>query len=426
MEILSLESITIAPDRQRRVFNPDSLGKLAESIQSKGLFHAPIIRSDSNQLVAGERRLKAITLMHTMSQTFQYNGEDIPAGMVPCVRLSELSEDDIFEAELEENIRRDNLSPQEEMIAMAKLHQFRVKQDPKHSIEQTANEVYDVPDVKGGGRTTAIRDALLVTEHLNDPAVAKAKTKNEAVKAVHKKIQREHAQNLARNFADETQNSTPHIAVLGDAVETLKKMPAGIVDVICSDPPYGIDAHKFGDMADNAHKYDDSYETWLVLMSEVAVESYRVCKAHAHLYMFCDWRRYLKLSSLLSTAGFNVWPRPLIWSKGNGMLAKPEFGPRYTYEVILYASKGNKKVTGVFPDVLNHKAVQVPRHAAEKPVDVYVDLLSRSALPGDHVLDMFMGSGVIFPAANQLKLRATGIEGDETSYGFAIQRLEEK
>ena len=81
---------------------------------------------------------------------------------------------------------------------------------------------------------------------------------------------------------------------------------------------------------------------------------------------------------------------------------------------------------GVFPDVLSHKAVRQPRHAAEKPVEVYVDLLSRSALPGDHCLDMFMGSGVIFPAANRLKLRATGIEKDDTSYGFAVQRLEEK
>ena len=37
MEIIKLSDIKISPDRQRRVFNPDSLGKLSESIQSKGL-----------------------------------------------------------------------------------------------------------------------------------------------------------------------------------------------------------------------------------------------------------------------------------------------------------------------------------------------------------------------------------------------------
>lgn len=108
------------------------------------------------------------------------------------------------------------------------------------------------------------------------------------------------------------------------------------------------------------------------------------------------------------------------------MLAKPEYGPRYTYETIMFASKGGKKVTGVYPDVLSHKTVLQPRHAAEKPVAVYMDLLQRSILPGDHVLDPFMGSGVIFPAANALKIRATGIELNDVAYGTAIQRLEEK
>ena len=361
-----------------------------------------------------------------MGQVFNYNGEAIPRGSVPVVRLSELSDDDIFEAELEENIRRDNLSPQEEMQAIAKLHAFRKKQNPTQTLGDTAQEIYNAEEAVPGKRTTSIKDAILVAAHIDDPAVRKAKTKTEAVKAVHKKLRREHAEELGRAFSQTNGNSSPHVPVFGDAREVLKKMPSGIVDVICSDPPYGIGADKFGDMADNAHKYDDSLETWRKLMEAVCQESYRVCKTHAHLYMFCDWRRFVELQTTLVRAGFDVWPRPLIWSKSNGMLAKPEHGPRYTYEVILFANKGGKKVTGVFPDVLTHKAVQVPRHAAEKPVDVYVDLLQRSALPGDHVLDMFMGSGVIFPAANRLKLRATGIEGEESSYGFAVQRLEEK
>lgn len=433
MEVIPLSSLTISPDRQRRVFNPDSLGKLAESIKSKGLLHAIVVKNDGCTLVSGERRSRAIGLMKTMGQSYSHDGMEIPSGHIPVVKLGELSEDDIFEAELEENIRRDNLTPQEEMLAVTKLHELRSKQNPNQSLRDTAKEVFSIDDEEGkpetlidGGRVSYIRDAQLVTKYINDPAVKKAKTRNEAVKAAHKIVRREHAAELSKTFSSRNNNKSPHVSVLGETVETLQKMPEGIVDVVCSDPPYGIGAHSFGDMADNAHDYDDSYSTWVTLMQEVAYQSYRVCKPEAHLYMFCDWSRFNELNLYLSTAGFNVWPRPLIWSKGNGMLAKPEYGPRYTYEVILFASKGKKKVQGVFPDVLSYKAVQNPRHAAEKPVDVYVDLLSRSILPGDHVLDMFMGSGVIFPAANKLKVRATGIEGNATAYGFAIQRLEEE
>jgi DNA modification methylase len=426
MQTLETGQITISPDRQRKVFNPDSLGKLAESIVSKGLMHPIILRDGEDVLVAGERRLRAIELTYTMGQTFKHNGQDIPKGHVPYTRLHDLPEDLIYEAELEENIRRENLSPQEEMQAIANLHLLRSKQNPEQTLEATANEIWNESE-NASGHTVDVRDALLVAEHINDPAVAKAKTKKEAAKAVHKKLQRDHAAKLASQFDKLSEIETPHVHVQGDAIETLHKMPSGIVDVLCTDPPYGIGAHQFGDMADNEHKYDDSYDTWVPLMQNLAEQSFRVCKSKAHAYVFCDISRFFELSLHFATAGWDVWSRPLIWSKANGMLAHPKHGPRYTYEVILYANKGQKEVQTVgAPDVINVSLAQNVRHAAEKPVALISNLLSRSALPGDHVLDPFMGSGTIFPAANRLKLRATGIEKDETSYGFAIQRLEEK
>jgi len=63
-------------------------------------------------------------------------------------------------------------------------------------------------------------------------------------------------------------------------------------------------------------------------------------------------------------------------------------------------------------------------HAAQKPVALFRDLLSRSARPGDTVLDPFCGTGSILEAAHDLKVKATGIENDPTSYGIAARRLE--
>lgn len=425
MELIEISKLKISSERQRRVFNPDSLGKLAESIATKGLFHALVVQNDGVTLIAGERRSKAINLMLTMGQSFKYNGQEVPKGFVPVVRLAELSPDDAYEAELEENTRRDNLSPQEEMLAIANLHKLRCRQDPNHTMQETAAEVYSADKKVGGARVVSIRDAVQASEYLHDPSVARAKTKSEVVKAVAKIKKREHAQKLAAEFST-AENKSHHIPLHKDAIEVMQSMPAGIVDVICSDPPYGIEAQSFGDMADNVHNYDDSYETWQTLMLYHAREAYRICKTQAHMYLFCDWTRFAELSLILQKEGWKVWPRPLIWNKQGGMLPRPEHGPRYTYEVIIFASKGDKKVNGVFPDVLTYKTVKQPRHAAEKPVEVFEDLLARSAVPGDHVCDFFMGSGVIFPAANRLKLRATGVELNDANFGIAIQRLEEK
>jgi hypothetical protein len=95
------------------------------------------------------------------------------------------------------------------------------------------------------------------------------------------------------------------------------------------------------------------------------------------------------------------------------MLPRPDYAPRRTYETIMFASKGEKKVLKVASDTLVIPMVRGLLHGAQKPVALYEDLLSRSASPGDRVADPFCGSGTIFPAANRLRLKATGIELSE-------------
>ncbi len=102
----------------------------------------------------------------------------------------------------------------------------------------------------------------------------------------------------------------------------------------------------------------------------------------------------------------------------------PEYGPQRKYETLLYAVKGMRPIFKLAGDVLDFPSDTNLGHAAQKPVALYTELLRRSALPGDSIFDPFMGSGTIFSAATELKLRATGIELDQTSYGIAIERLE--
>jgi len=107
------------------------------------------------------------------------------------------------------------------------------------------------------------------------------------------------------------------------------------------------------------------------------------------------------------------------------MLPKPDFGPRRTYEFILFANKGDKPVTAVYGDVIGVPGLKQPRYGAEKPPALFEDLMRRSCRPGDRIWDAFVGAGPIFPAANRLSLQVVGTELSTEKYNFAKLRLAE-
>lgn len=425
MEILPISTIEISPKRQRRLFKSEALMELAESIESKGLMHPPVLQNQEPILVSGERRLRAIQLLWQMGKKFQCNGQPIPENSIPILRLGELSPELIYEAQLEENIRRENLTPLEELSAIAELHRFRTEQDSTHTLSDTAAEVFN--GSSADSRSTDIRDACLAFEHSEDPEIRGAKSKSEIKKLIERKLRKAQSEQLAYEFDGMKLKNSPHRIILGDARKVLRDIPDHTFDVFCSDPIYGIDADDFGDMADAQHSYDDSYKTWKEIMPPLAFESYRTAKPQAHSYIFCAWERFAELTAIYANCGWWVWPKPLIWNKGRGMLPRPRLGPKYTYELILFAIKGEKEVLKqAQPDVISLPSLQTPQRGAEKPVALYRELLDRSCLPGDHVCDFSMGTGAIFSAADSLKLHATGIDIDKEAYGMALTRLEEK
>ena len=86
--LVLLSSIAVAPNRQRREFTPTELNELADSIEANGLLHPPVIRFADGQpiLVAGERRLRAITDMYALARVFRFDGQLVPLGYVPAQR----------------------------------------------------------------------------------------------------------------------------------------------------------------------------------------------------------------------------------------------------------------------------------------------------------------------------------------------------
>lgn len=420
------DQLTIADNRQRREFDPEALTDLANSISALGLLHPIVVRETplGPVLVAGERRLRALDTIWLLGDGIRHNGLEIPPYHLPIVTLGDLSPLEAEEAELDENLKRQDLTWQERSEALARLHNLRLAQaeaaGKSHSIADTLREV-ETTDY------STDRQAILIAEHLNNPLVAGAKSEKDAFKV----LKREEAKTKNLALAEAvgvSYNSSAHKLYHTDCIQWMAKQPDETFDVVLTDPPYGMNAGTFGDgagrLANSEHHYDDSPEAWSALMAKFVPEIFRITKPKAHAYIFCDFDKFHTLKGLMEAAGFYVFRTPLIVHKlGSGRVPLPEHGPRRQYELILYAFKGHKPVTGIYSDVIPCRLEENLSHGANKPVELYVDLLKRSCSPGDAVLDAFAGTGTIFPAAHSLKLYATGLELNAEYYGISVKRL---
>jgi site-specific DNA-methyltransferase (adenine-specific) len=430
MRFIHIAELSVGDSRQRQEFDPAALADLEEDIAAHGLLHPIVVRQEDTEiiLVAGERRLRALSTLHEYAVPVMFDGKIVPLDTVPCVTLGELSEFEAMEVELSENIIRADLTWQERSTAIAQLHELRTQQGvisgTTQTIQATASEVLKLPQASGA-QVEKVRQAITIAKHLADPSVSKASSPKEALKVIEKKLVAEHNEKLAQEVGKTAIRSRHSLWNL-DAREVVLKIDSASVDCICSDPPYGVNAQDFGSQAKNDHEYDDSPATWEVLMHTLAEQFWRICKPQAHVYLFCDFKRFPVLQGLLAQEGFDVWPQPLIWAKSTGMLPLPEHGPRRQYECILFANKGKRKTTAVFGDVIIEPSDHTTNHPAQKPILLYTNLLGRSCRPGDVVFDPFAGSGTIFPAANRLSLRAMGAEINPEYYGIALQRMEAK
>lgn len=416
MLIIKIEDIDLG-DRVRKRFDEAAVARLSDSIARLGLLHAPVL--DNGRLVAGERRLRAIEMLSTFGHTLTYQGEEFPEGYVPYTELGSQQELAALEAELEENIMREDLTVQEEASATANLHRLREAQNPLQTRAETAREI-----TRSGVPTTStdIRNALLIDEHLDLPEVATAKTAKEALKVIERKLTAEHNEVLAKEFRQENSAKSPHVLLTGRCEDLLPDIDSESVDVILTDPPYGIDAQEFNAQEGIKHYYDDTRANFESIITAIAREGFRICKPRAHVYIFHDFGRFGFIRERMEEHGFTCWPRPIIWSKGNGLLAKPNHGPRYTYECILFASKGARETTAVFSDCIAIRTLTKQRRGAEKPAALYHNLLRRSVQPGNTVLDPCCGLGPIYPAANALNCKAIGIEVDPEACNVAQLR----
>ena len=204
--------------------------------------------------------------------------------------------------------------------------------------------------------------------------------------------------------------------IQGDSLLVLPYLPAGIVDAVVTDPPYGIG---YKDGSGRSVVNDNAPFIWWLY------HACRATKPGGSLLCFCRWDVQDAFKFAIEIAGYKVRSQ-VIWDRvvhGAGD-TKRTFAPRH--DVIWFATKGDfffpaGRPASVLPvrRILNNLV-----HPTEKPVDLMQDLIC-SVCPQDGlVVDPFMGSGPTGLAALNSSRRFLGIEITDEHYATAKRRLE--
>lgn len=412
--------INLIPITQIKVANRTreelgEIGDLMNSIKSLGLL-SPLIIDKDNNLLAGGRRLAAL--------------KGLKWEEVPCLYFDQLTEIEKLEIELHENIKRKDLSWQEEVLLRQKINDMKKKEDPSLTM----------PKISQLTNTTerTLRDSLVLARALKRyPEIAKEKDRANALRKVRRMEEKAVRELMVEAGGSPTVDKITGLKnfqiegvtlVNGDCVEGIKGIPDESIDLLITDFPFGVDLDKNYDFQKSwAEVYKDGATDLLEhLLPRLVPEFHRVLKPGAHFYIFFPSLYYEEFFDELDEV-MNLQKIPLIWNKKHGGTS---FAPYsiYTpnYEPIWYGSKGKGRKLAKpgycvldFPNIAGGKKT----HPAEKPWQLIDYLITQSSIKGETVLDVFSGSGVTMERCLEFGRKGIAFELSETWFNLGVERL---
>lgn len=205
----------------------------------------------------------------------------------------------------------------------------------------------------------------------------------------------------------------------GDCLELMADIPDGLVDMIATDPPYGMDFQSNHRKDQHAKIAGDKNLDWL---PEFVRQSYRVAADNTAHYFFCSYHKIDVFKQELEKH-FKI-KNLLVWEKNNtsmGDLAG-DFAPKL--EFCWFVHKGRALIRGKRdPNIFKFARTQNDLHPTQKPVELMEYLIEKFSDPGMIVLDPFAGSGTTAVAAERTGRRWICIERDEDYYLNACARV---
>jgi site-specific DNA-methyltransferase (adenine-specific) len=214
-----------------------------------------------------------------------------------------------------------------------------------------------------------------------------------------------------------------------DCLEGLKKLPDKSVDLVVTDPPYGIN---YKSNAGKTNKFDVIQGDDGIDLEPIIKEIFRVMKDNTCLYCFCRYDIYSNFFLIISKY-FNV-KNCLIWEKSKALGGLGDITSSYinNFELIIFAHKGrrilwdggfNREFGLIKDDSINKPTSLV--HPTQKPIPILRGFINNCSNKEDIVLDPFMGSGTTAVACKQLGRNFIGFEISPEYCEIANKRLQQ-
>jgi site-specific DNA-methyltransferase (adenine-specific) len=223
----------------------------------------------------------------------------------------------------------------------------------------------------------------------------------------------------------------------GDCLEIIKNIPDNKIDMIITDPPYGIN-YKSNLQTGNRRSgkqtivRENNYFQEIQNDSEIPLlwikESYRVLKDNSAIYIFLHWSKWSILEKAVLEAGFNVKNMIVINKSNHGMGdLQGDYAPKH--ELLLFATKGRhvlNRIGGrkknVFDLPVKYSGAK-HYHPNEKPTSWITPFILESSNIGQIILDPFMGSASTGIACIENNRKFVGYELDENYFEIGKERL---
>ena len=199
----------------------------------------------------------------------------------------------------------------------------------------------------------------------------------------------------------------------------MKNIPSGSVDMVLTDPPYGMSFQSNYRIEKHEKIKNDSSLIWL---DDFIDEAYRVSKENSAHYFFCSFHHIDKFKQAIQKK-FKI-KNILVWEKNNTSMGdlKGDFAPKV--EFIIFAQKGRVLINGKRdPNIFKFNKTGNKLHPTQKPVDLCEYLISKFSDESKIILDPFMGSGTTGVACKNLNRSFIGIEKDDKYFEIARGRI---
>ena len=312
---------------------------------------------------------------------------------------------EVFSKKAKENLIKGGKVSQEGLQISAKAI------DTRKELSKVANVSHDT-----------IAKVKKIQAEASEEVKAKLSTGEVSINSAYQEIKKEEKKEAYKSKVIENRIETKisENIINGDSLQILESLEDGCIDVVLTDPPYGISYKSNRSMYDDAITkrglLNDGKDEAFNLLEKTCKVLSRKSADNSHLYFFCSWNVFSDFERIISK--YFTIKTPLVWDKGNKGSGDLENDWGNQTELVIYCTKGKKLINNRRGNVLNVSRLHTSKmvHPTQKPVELLKQILEVSILEGDFVVDPFMGSGSTIKACNILNIKSLGIELDKEMF----------